>query len=61
MLRVDVFRVGAFTLKRNPLCFWWLSCGTWVYFLAVYGQHFGVDDTFKFPWLFAKNGTALHY
>ena len=57
-LGVDVFRVGAYTLKRTPLCFWWTSLLCCVYFLGIYLVHWGVDDTFKFPWLFAKNGTT---
>ena len=53
-LRIDVFRVGAYTLKRTPLCFWYTSLAGCIFFLSIYLQHLGSDDTFKFPWLAAN-------
>ena len=56
-LNVDVFRVGRHILMKTPLCFWAISLFSSTYFLGLYVQHLGIDESFAFSWVFDENVT----
>ena len=57
-LRIDVFRVGNYILRKNISHYWSQSLLACMYFIAIFLQHRGSDNSMEFEWLGKNASTA---